>query len=702
MRFAVDTGGTFTDLVVEDVQGTLSLYKSSTTPDDPIRGVLDVLELAARGLGVERRALLGQGELFIHGTTRAINAILTNNIAKTAFLTTEGHPDILLFREGGRTEPFNFTRAYPEPYVPRALTFEIPERVDAEGRVVKQLDEEEAVAAIKRLAELGVEAVAVCFLWSIVNPDHELRVGELIEQHLPGVPYTLSHSLNPAIREYRRASSAAIDASLKPVMSEYLYGLASRLAEAGFGGRVLVVTSAGGVLDADTVAESPIHTIGSGPAMAPVAGRYYAEVDAGATTAVVADTGGTSFDVSLVRRGRIPWTRETWLGTPYFGHMTGFPSVDVRSIGAGGGSIAWVDEGGLLHVGPMSAGSVPGPVCYGRGGTLPTVTDSCVVLGYLDPQFFLGGAMRLDRDAAVEAIEQHVGEKLGLDVYEAAAAVLRLTTEHMVRAIEEITLNQGIDPRTAVLVGGGGAAGFNAVEIARRLGSPSVVIPAVGAVLSAAGALMSDLTAEFGATLWTTSGAFDYERVNAVLAELESRCHAFSAGPGASAIESVIELAAEARYPDQIWELEVPLRLSRFASPEDVEILRNDFHGVHTDVFAISDPESQIEIVSWRARVRCRLRESATPAVSTPAESGELATSRRAYFPDVGLVDAKILRLGAMESGIALKGPAIVESPVTTVVIDKDASVRLTDSGSLSILPSIGSSTGSSSKTVSA
>ena len=242
--------------------------------------------------------------------------------------------------------------------------------------------------------------MAVCLLWSIVNPVHELRVGELLEQHLPGVPYTLSHALNPSLREYRRASSAAIDASLKPLMTRYLAALEERLRDAGLEGRLLVVTASGGVLDADTMAAAPIHSINSGPAMAPVAGRYYAEREAGATTAVIADTGGTSYDVSLVRRGRIPWTRETWLGRQYESDITGFPSVDVKSIGAGGGSIAWVDDGGLLHVGPESAGADPGPACYARGGVHPTVTDAALVLGYIDPGYFLGGAIALDVQAA--------------------------------------------------------------------------------------------------------------------------------------------------------------------------------------------------------------------------------------------------------------------------------------------------------------
>jgi N-methylhydantoinase A len=489
----------------------------------------------------------------------------------------------------------------------------------------------------------------------------------------------LSHRLNPAIREYRRASSSCIDASLKPVMSEYLRGLDGRLRAAGFPGRVLIVTSNGGVLDASAVAEAPIHSLGSGPAMAPVAGRFFAERDAGTDTAVVADTGGTSYDVSLVRRGRIPWTRETWLGEPFFGHMTGFPSVDVKSVGAGGGSIAWVDDGGLLHVGPQSAGSEPGPVCYARGGERPTVTDAALVLGYIDADYFLGGAMRLDIDGARAAIEDQVAAPLELPLEEAAAAVLRVATEHMVRAIEEITLHQGIDPRTAVLVGGGGAAGLNSVAIARRLGCSQLIVPAVGPALSAAGALLSDLTADFAATLMTTTADFDGAAVERTVADLRRRCEEFAAAAGA---RGEIELSAEARYPHQIWELELPVR-----EPLDADKLRGDFHALHQEVFAISDPGSEVELVGWRARVRCQVGRSEPGRLAQDAAPRVGAATRRAYFPGVGTIDARVLSFDELEPGRVVAGPAIVESAVTTVVVDPGATVERTASGSLAIVP---------------
>ena len=419
MRLAADTGGTFTDLVVEHGDA-VHLYKAATTPDNPAEGILNAIALAAGDAEMSIEEFLGETEIFIHGTTRAINAILTNTTARTALLATRGHPDMLLLREGGRTHPFDWSYGYPDPYIPRALTYEVDERIGSQGEVVRPLDEPGAIEVIGRLAEKGVESVAVCLLWSIANPVHELVLGELLERHLPGIPYTLSHALNPTLREYRRASGAAIDASLKPLMTNYLRGLEERLRAAGFSGRLLMVTSSGGVVDAEDMAAAPIHSVNSGPAMAPVAGRRYAALDGLSENAVVADTGGTSYDVALVRRGRIPVTRETWLGIEYEGHITGFPAVDVRSVGAGGGSIAWIDSGGLLHVGPQSAGADPGPVCYARGGVEPTVTDAAVVLGYIDPDYFLGGAMKLDAQASIDAITERVGRPLGLDTYEAA------------------------------------------------------------------------------------------------------------------------------------------------------------------------------------------------------------------------------------------------------------------------------------------
>ncbi|MEK9662232.1 MAG: hydantoinase/oxoprolinase family protein, partial [Alphaproteobacteria bacterium] len=630
--------------------------------------------------------LLGRGDMLIHGTTHAINAIITGNTAKTAFLTTAGHPDILVLREGGRIEPFNFTVPYPEPYVPRALTFEVPERIDSAGGVHTPLDEAAVLTVIEKLKAAEVEAVGVCFLWSIYNGAHEDRVGELLAEHLPGVPFTLSHRLNPALREYRRASSTLIDASLKPLMGRYLGGLTERLAEAGFAGRTLVLTSQGGMLDARDLAEKPIHAINSGPSMAPIAGRHYAALDDNADNVIIADTGGTTYDVSLVRGGRIPLTKETWIGQPFRGHMTGFPSIDIKSVGAGGGSIAWVDAGGLLHVGPQSAGADPGPVCYGAGGTEPTLTDACVVLGWLDPGYFLGGTMTLHPKDAARAIQEKVAQPLGLSLEDAAAAIVNVATENMVQAIADITVNQGIDPAESVLIGGGGAAGLNSVFIARRLRCPTVIIPETGAGLSAAGAMMSDLSNEYRATFFTTSDDFDADGVAGVLTGLRAECEAFIGGSGAGAVETCIEFTVEARYAGQVWEIEVPLATTDFHDAGARAALDEAFHALHEQIFAIRDPGSAIEYVGWTATARCRLHENEAGRLR-PSAAHSSAPTRRIHLAGEGAVDAAVHDFETMAAGREHQGPAIIESPFTTVVADAATRFSRTASGSLVMKP---------------
>jgi len=391
-RIAIDTGGTFTDLVLADEQGALALGKSSTTYERIFGGIAGALKMAAEQLGADAGDVLRHTDLLIYGTTHATNAIIEHNTARTALLVTEGFPDILVLREGGKLDPFNLAYPPAEPYVPRRLTFEIRERMDSEGNVVAPLDEKQAREVLRRLRERNVAAIAVCLLWSPANPAHEVALGRLLESELPGVPYTLSSQLNPIIREYRRASSAAIDASLKPLMQSHLRGMEKDLREAGFGGQLLVATSFGGVMHVDDVVQRPIFLVKSGPAMAPVAGRTYAEADIGPRDLIVCDTGGTSFDVSLVHDRQITFTRETWLGPLFTGHITGMASVDVKSIGAGGGSIAWIDPGGLLRVGPQSARAEPGPICYGTGGTEPTVTDAAVGARVSRPRIFFGRA----------------------------------------------------------------------------------------------------------------------------------------------------------------------------------------------------------------------------------------------------------------------------------------------------------------------
>jgi len=682
-RISVDTGGTFTDIVVMDEAGHQTVGKALTTRERIFVGMREAIDDAARSLGITTPELLAQTDLLIYGTTRATNAIVTRTVAKTAFLTTMGFPDTLVLKEGGKTNPHDFTQDYPEPYIPRRYTFEIEERMSAEGTVSVPFDEAQARSVLATLKTRAFEAVAVCFLWSIANPEHELRMGELITEILPGVPFTLSHKLVPIVREYRRASATAIDASLKPLMQDHLRGLETDLRAAGYTNDILISTSVGGVMLVEELIDAPIHTAKSGPAMAPIAGLTYSTIENLGDNVIVCDTGGTTFDVGLVRDGRLTYSRDTWLGGQWTGHLLGISSVDVRSIGAGGGSIAWIDEGGLMRVGPQSAGADPGPACYGRGGTRPTVSDAACVLGYFDPAFFLGGRMTLDVAAARRAIGT-VAERIGRPIEETAWNILNLATELMIKAIQEITIAEGVNPRESTIVAGGGAAGINILPIAQELGCERLVLPKVASALSASGMQFADIVKEETASLVTTSARFNVDGVNRVLTTLEGKLQQFltTLGPRAQAAHS-IEFMTEARYLAQVWELETPLPFARFRGQADVDALVESFHKVHERVFAMRDVGSPVECVNWKARLVVKLAPavgaaSAVAAATTPAPT---TTTRPCYFGGTTPVDTPIYKSSDLQPGFKVVGPAIVEEPTTTLVVFPQTSTTVSGGG---------------------
>jgi len=680
-RITVDVGGTFTDVVLTDAAGRVRLGKSPTTPDRAFDGIRGGLEVIAAELGEDVGELLAKSELFVYSTTRATNAIIEQKTAKTAFLTTEGFPDVLVLREGGKASAFDYETPYPDPYVPRRLTFEVPERIDAQGEVVTPLDEQAVREIATRLRALEVEAVAVCLLWSIVNPAHEVRVGEILATELPDAAVTLSHRLSPVLREYRRASTTAIDASLKPMMGSHIEAVASDLAAAGFAGELLGATSFGGVMHLGDLASRPVYSAKSGPALAPVAGRVYGDAELGAKDVVVCDMGGTSFDVSLVLDGAVNFTRTTWLGGPFVGHLVATSSVDVRSIGAGGGSIAWIDPGGLLRVGPESAGAVPGPACYGRGGERATVTDAALHLGYLDPEGFLGGRMTLDTEASARVVGALAAE-LGISADEAASAVLTVANDHMYAAVAEITVNEGLDPRDSLLVAGGGAAGLTIGRIAHEFGCRNVLVPRTAGALSAMGGQFSDVVAEFSETHLTDTARFDFDGVETVLARLDERAEEFAAELRKRGIGSTrTEYAVEARYAYQVWDLELALPQSRYRDEADVKALAEAFDALHERIYTVSQPGQPIELLTWKARLVGDLE--ATEKLLAPeagvGEDGGEPRRRRAFFPETGWAEVEVHDGARLAPGASVAGPALVTEPSSTLVVYPGMSATVTD-----------------------
>jgi N-methylhydantoinase A len=681
-RISVDTGGTFTDVVIVDSAGELHVAKALTSQARSFDGIRPSLEQLASQFGLTVVELLERTTHFAYGTTRATNAIVEGKTPRTAFFTTAGFPDILLLREGGKIGPFT-PKEFPAPYVPRYLTFEIDERVDSDGGVFRELDEATALGAIESCRRLGVEAVGVSLLWSTVNAAHELRVGELLAEHLPGVAVTLSHQLNPVIREYRRASSTVIDASLKPIMQRFLGELESDLRDAGFGGTLLISTSYGGAWPTDEMTERPIYSVGSGPSMTPVAALECGRLELGsdAPSLLVCDTGGTTFDVGLITEGDIHYSSETWLGERWGGHITGTKSVDVRSIGAGGGSIVSVDSGGLMQVGPASAGAEPGPACYGLGGTLPTVTDAALVLGFLDPEGFLGGRLRLDPDAARSAFDG-VAERLGKTIEEVAQGAIIIATQNVVSAIREITIAQGIDPRELAIVAGGGASGLNVVQMARELGCSVVIVPRTAGALSAVGALQADVISEFAANHFAESSRLDQDAVNDALAVIGERAEAFAHDIKALGARSVeLTASVDARYPGQVWELETPLPATRLRGDADVAALEQAFHELHERVFAVSEPGQQVECVIWKIRVTGELDKPALVAAAADTDDGAPIRKRTVVFAQDGATETPIYAGERLAPGTEVSGPAVILEGTTTLVIDPGARARVSDHG---------------------
>ena len=673
----VDVGGTFTDAAVFDEDGQIHVFKSPTTPENYIDGILGALSTAAGFYGITLEQILKEasvvhGGRLTHGSTIATNAVLEKRAGKVGMLTTKGFRDVLLFREGPPKNPRELYLDYPEPYVPRYLTLGVEERITAEGTIEIPLNEEDVIAAVQQLKEFHVEAIAVCFLWSPVNPVHEQKAREIIRRNWPEVHVVISSEVNAQVNEYRRFVATAMDASLKGLISTYSAQLNSRLRDAGFEGEVGMLNAYGGVMSPQEIAECPLLSIDSGPAMAPVSGRMYVNSDARDTNAVVLDMGGTTFDVSCVINDHIGVSRETVIGD----EVPGIARVAVHSIGAGGGSIAWVDAGGMLKVGPRSAGSQPGPACYGRGGVLPTVTDANTLLGFLNPEHFNAGKMKLDYRKAYDAVKTHIADVLGMDVYEAAYAIWGTVNANMIKAIKDVTVWQGVDPRGYVMIAGGGACGVHAIPLAVGLEMTKLLIPKTAGGLSAVGGVFSDITKEFSMMLYQESRSFDCEKATAALRGLYREASEFLDRNDIPSKRRRIELYMEGRYPSQAWDLSVlidpDMREDFQFTKELVEQMEEAFHAEHYRQFTVKD-NTYVNCFGWRLRaIGQSKREIALQPVDQERHEQPAvpAGKRKLYFRELGkLVEAPVYEGAKMLYGQYVDGPAVIEEPTTTIAV---------------------------------
>lgn len=676
----IDVGGTFTDCVVIDESGQVTAAKSPSTPGDFSRGMFEVLEVAARQLGVPADQFLTQIDALFHGTTVATNAMVERKGADAAMLMTAGHGDALhIMRGAGRTaglSPEQYLQISqadkPRPIVPRRLIGEVQERVDAKGQVVVDLDEDATRDAVRKLIGRGAKSIGVCLLWSFRNAEHEQRISRIIEEEGGGDVYvTLSHELIPKWGEYERAAGTAINGYIGPLVKAYLTDLRERADERGMNGPILVMQASGGLAESSRVAEVALQTIGSGP-VAGITGSSQFGRQSGMPNIICTDMGGTTFDVGLVVDG-LPVRRPTSILQQY---EYSLPQVDVRSVGAGGGSIARLDPvSNALRVGPQSAGAHPGPAAYGKGGTEATVTDADVVLGYVDPDHFLGGDMQLDAERAKAAVGR-LAEPLGMDTLALASGIVRIVEAQMAELIRQMTVQSGYDPRDFVVYAYGGAGPTHGVGFAAELGAKSVVVPLLdlGAVWSAYGVASSDLV-ELVERTDIMRAPFDLPRLNGLLEEIETASRARLVEQGVPGDSVEVARRAFLRYSAQINEVDVQLEDGPVGA-DAIDRLIERFEQRYEALFGKGSgfAGAGIELVSVSAEARGRLASQPSSGALPPQESANAAPRRTGerdvYWSGPGeRLPTAIFDGTSLAVGHQVDGPAIVELPHTTLVV---------------------------------
>ncbi|SDB19488.1 hydantoinase/oxoprolinase family protein [Belnapia rosea] len=668
IRIAVDIGGTFTDLQILDARdGTVRAWKTPTTPEDPSIGLLRGVTEAADRFGFS----LPEVGLLLHGTTIATNAVLERKLARGVLLATAGFEDVLEITRHVRRELY---KVDPDPFpclIDRDRRLGVPERMRADGSAERPLDEAAIPGLVARLDALGAEAVAVCLLHSYVNPAHEQRLKALIAAARPALPISLSSEISPEIREYERSSTTVLNALLMPVVKAYLDRLEARLGEGGFQPLVFLVQSNGGVCSLRQAAEQPARLLLSGPSGGALAAGRIAELLA-RPNLVAVDMGGTSYDVSVVQGGRVSVVTQGEIDRL----PVRLPMVEMRTIGAGGGSIASVDSGGRLTVGPRSAGSRPGPVAYGRGGTEPTVTDANLALGRLDPDYFLGGMMKLDMPATRAAIAGKVGTPLGLSVEQAAQGMLTVTNANLGAAVRLSLFEKGLDPRDFALLSFGGAGGLHATDVAAEMGIREVIFPREPGTLSAYGILYSDLVQDTARSRVMPAVAASLPAIEESIAALRAEAEAGLARDGVPPERREVAIAADMRYHGQAFELLVP-----WPDMPDLAALLARFHVMHRQRFSYADEQEAVEIVTLRAIATGRLPK---PDAAEPGPAGRPALKgHRRAFADGDWQDLPVWDREALTPEDRITGPAIVEEPFATHWIGSGWTARLGAAGAL-------------------
>ena len=669
---SIDIGGTFTDFTLLNIEsGELNVHKVLTDPENPttalMRGVSELIET----VGITASAL----QVVVHSTTLATNAIIERKGAKIALLTTEGFRDVLEMRREQIYDMHDLHARYPDPIVPRSLRAEISERTDRDGNAFQAPNAEQSAAIVEGLINQGVEAVAISLLHSYKNPENEQVLKEQISNRHPDLPLSLSSEVAPVINEYERTSTTVADTYIKPSVSRYIQRVEQELAEEGYEGRLLVMHSAGGVMDANAAMERPVRMLESGPAAGALAAGFYSEL-LGEPDLISLDMGGTTAKTCVIEGGKPAQSNSIEVARVHrFKIGSGLPILipvlDLIEIGSGGGSIASLDNLGLLRVGPLSAGASPGPACYGLGGTQPTVTDANLMLGYLNPEYFLGGRMTLDVDAATSAMSS-LGSDMGMDTIEAAWGIYNVVTESMAAAARIHIIGRNKDPRNYAIVAFGGAGPAHACEVARILGATRVVIPLGAGVTSALGCLAAPLSFESVRSLPGLLETTDWESVNGLYSEMESWGRDMLANSGVPEDQVRLTRTADMRLVGQIHEINVPIPDDTLAQ-NSTEVIESDFHQIYQQLYSRRNLSIPIEVQNWRLLVSgpqpiLNLQEQ----IVEPNADARVALngSRPAYFANAnGFVECPVYHRYKLAAGAEISGPAIIEEEESTTII---------------------------------
>ena len=679
-RLGIDTGGTFTDFILASAGEGIRLYKTPSTPHDPPIAVREGLAQIGADLGCSVADFLRDCDLVILGTTVGVNALIEHKGAKTGLFCTAGHEDSLEIRLGHKEDGHRYDADFPQAtmLVSRALRFPVEERVLSSGEVRVPLNEADVRRGIRRFREEGVEAVAISLVWSFLHPEHERRIAELVRAEMPGTYVTLSVDLLPQIREYTRTSTTVMNAYIGPIIRRYVERMEALLHDLGYANPVRYMQSNGGLTSGRFLADKGIYALNSGPAAGPNAGLFFHTGDR-SRDIITVDMGGTSFDISLSKDGKTNIVKDF----DFLRYRIGIPMLQVETLGAGGGSIAFVNGMGLLQVGPESAGAQPGPAAYGRGGQRPTVTDALVVLGYLNQEALLGGRLRIDAEAARRVIAADVAGPLKLDVERAAQGIFTLVNSNMVSGIRRVSIERGYDPRDFMMVVGGGAGPAHAGRLASELGIPTILIPKVSSALCAFGEILADMKHSYLSSSAVRLDAMDYAHLNDTFASMETQGRHDLGSAGVTADAITISRSLDMRYVDQVHECQVDIPLEDL-SASNIDAIAEAFHTRHEELFTYCERDNTVEIMNLESTVVGKVARPQLPplASGTPDPAHARTGERPAFFEeDNAFVMTPVYDGAKLLVGNRVVGPAIIEEITTSIVAFPGWQVRLDDPG---------------------